>query len=242
MKPLDAAPRAALALLAAFALTACNQTSWPEHEATVIDAGADSVKAWPPGARYGLAGDTAIASVRGVRRVYDCARFLEFDWVSADSAGATYLSPKARVELPASPDCALSKGLDTALEATVPATGRRLYFRTPAGVVTDSLLSIAGSGVEASILCPPGDTLHAQGRFAFRDSTAGHPRRDLYSDSLATCEILLGATYSRRHEGDSLQVRFRTLLAAPLDAAVLPACAGPHSDTVEVVENRYGYP
>jgi hypothetical protein len=238
-----AALRAALIASPALFLAACGQTSWPEHEPIVIeDAGADSVKAWPPGARYGIPGDVAIAAVRGVRRVYECARLLEFNWTSVDSAGAIYVRPRARVELPPLPDCALSTGLDTAFEALVPATGKKLYFRTPAGVVTDSLLSIAATGVVEGFLHPPGDTLRVHNRFTFRDSTAGHPRRILYVDSLETCELIHGAAYTRLHGGDTLSIAFRTLLAAPLDTTLLPACAGPHADTAEVVENRYGYP
>jgi hypothetical protein len=230
-------------LLAALLLTACNQTSWPDHDSTVVDnVGADSVKAWPPGARFALPGDNVLAQVHGLRRVYECASVLEFGWTALDSSGAAYLAPHARVELPSLPDCALSKGLDTVLDTSAPAAGKHLYFRTPAGAVTDSVLSVAGSGAVEAFLHPPGDTLRAHDRFTFYDSTAGHPRRSLYSDSLEACEIVQGATYSRLHGGDTLSVRFRTLLAAPLDTAVFPACAGPHSDTVDVVPDLYGYP
>jgi hypothetical protein len=230
-------------LLAAFLLTACNQTSWPDHDSTIVDnVGADSVKAWPPGARFALPEDNVFAQVHGLHRVYECASLLELGWTTVDSPGATYLAPHARIELPSLPDCALSKGLDTVLETTAPIAGKRLYFRTPAGAVTDSVLSVAGTGVMEAFLHAPGDSLQAHNRFTFYDSTAGHPRRSLYTDSLETCEIVQGATWSRLHGGDTLSVRFRTILAAPLDTAVFPACAGLHSDTLDVVPDLYGYP
>lgn len=236
-------PARALSALVLLALAACNQTSWPEHEGTLVEnAGADSVKAWPPSARYALPGDVVFVKVTGVRRVYACARVLSFEGIASDSAGATYFTPHARFELPALPDCALSKGLDSVLETTAPPAGARVYFRTPAGTVTDTLHSIAGTGVVEGFLHPPGDTLRVHGRYTFRDSTAAHPRRSLQTDSLEACEILQGATYSRLHGGDTLSIRFRTLLATPLDTTVFPACSGIHADTVEVVRNEYGYP
>ena len=230
-------------LLALSLLTACNQSSWPDHEPSVIEnAGADSVKAWPPRLRYALPGDNIIVAVKGLRRIYDCARVESLEWSAVDSAGATYLAPRARVELPALPECALSTGLDTALDTLAPATGQKLYLRTPAGAITDSVLSIAGTGVVEGFQHPPGDSLHVYRRFTFRDSTAGHPRREVYADSMVTCEFVQGATWRRLHGGDTLSINIRSILASPLDTAVLPACAGLHSDTVEAVENLYGYP
>ncbi len=225
----------------AFALTACSQVSWPEREPTVIAAGADSVKVWPPGARYAIPGDPVIVSVRGLRRTYACARLLQIEWLTADSAGARHIVPRARFEVPGVPDCPLASGIDTLLPITAPDSGR-LHFRTLNGILTDSLRVIAAAGVVESFLHPPDDSLRIHGRYTFRDSTSGHPRRALYADSLAACEIVHGAVYRRLHGGDTLSVRIRTLLAAPLDTAVFPACAGIHADTVEVVEDVYGYP
>jgi hypothetical protein len=234
---------AALALGALVSLTACNQSSWPEHDPTVIEnAGADSVTTWPPRLRYALPGDNVIVKLKGLRRLYACARVLGIEWRGVDSAGAVWLAPSARFELPALPDCALSNGLDTTLDTTAPAVGKKLYLRTPAGTVTDSVLSIAGTGVVEGFLHPPGDTLRVYNRFTFRDSTAGHPRRALYADSLETCEFVQGATWRRLHGGDTLSIYVRTILAAALDTTVLRACAGPHSDTVTAAENLYGYP
>jgi hypothetical protein len=228
--------------LAPLLLTACNQSSWPEHEPTVIEnTGADSVKVWPPGVRHALPGDVVFARVHGLRRVYVCARVLEFEGLSLDSAGASYLTPRARIESPGLPDCALSKGLDTVFEATAPVAGKRTYLRTPAGLVTDSLLSITGFATMEGFLHLPGDTLSVSGRYSFRDSTAGHPTRVLVADSMAICEFVQGTTWRRSQVGDTLIIGIRTIQAAPIDTSLLPACAGQHADTVTAVEDVHGY-
>lgn len=231
-------------LFCAGLLAACNDVAWPDRDPTIVeDAAADSVIAWPP-RRYALPGDLVTAEVRGLRTVYTCSRVLRLEGVASDSAGGRFVRLGADVELPAVPDCALSPGLDTAFETAAPAAGRTLFLQTADGRVTDSLRVVAGTGVVEGFLGLPADTLTSFSRYVFRDSTAGHPRRVLWSDSLSTCEVIQAAVFTRRHGGDTLSISVRTLLAAPAPPTDdFPACAaGPRSDTVEVVENRYGWP
>lgn len=234
-----------LALASSLLLAGCNDDSWPARTPAVItDADADSLVFWPPRA-YALANDFLTVEVHGLKRVYACSRLLSFSWTLADSAGATWLGIHSSIELPAAPDCGFSTGLDTALDTTAPAAGRMFYLRTPGGKRTDSLFTFAGSGVVTGFLHPRSatDTLSRHGHFTFRDSTAGHPRRVLYADSLEACEVIQAAVFRRLHDGDTLSIYYRSLLAVPaLSPDILPACAGIHSDTIPVVLNRYQYP
>jgi hypothetical protein len=234
-----------LACAVAFLLAACNDTAWPDRDPTVIEnADADALIFWPRRA-YALPGDFLTVEVRGLKHVYACSRVLLLEGTVTDSTGGRYMRLRSRVELPALPDCPLSPGLDTVLEATTPAAGRSLYLQTADGVVTDSLHVFSGTGVVEAFLhiTRTADTLRTFARYTLRDSTAGHPRRVLYTDSLATCEVMQAAVFTRLRGGDTLSVRLRTLLASPaLPTSQFPACTGPHADTVEVVEDKYGYP
>jgi hypothetical protein len=229
-------------LLALFLLSACNSTSWPDRDPTLLEnPDADTAIFWPPRA-YALAGDFLTVEVRGLEHVYACSRVLLLEWTTVDSTAGRYLRPHARVELPAHPSCAISPGLDTMLETTAPAAGQKLYLQTPLGRVTDSLLVVAGTGVVEAFLrarnrANPADSLVTFGRFVFRDSTPGHPKRTLRSDSLESCEILQAAVYRRLHGGDTLTISLRTLLNASF-----PSCTGLYADTVEVVLDKYGFP
>jgi hypothetical protein len=234
-----------LLILATAFLVACNTDPWPDREPnTVTDADADSLVFWPP-LRYALSNDQITVEVHGLQRVYSCSRILSFTWDRVDSVGVSYLGIHSTIELPSTPECGFSSGLDTTFDTTVPAAGRTLYLRTPGRRRSDSLYTFAGTGVVEGFLHPRSstDTLRTFGRFTFRDSTAGHRRRILYTDSLETCEVLQAATFRRLHGGDTLSIYFRTLYATPaLSPTILPACAGTHSDTVEVVSNRYQFP
>ena len=229
-------------LLLSGLLTACQTDAWPEREPATVSVSADSLTFYPP-REYALPGDVLAVSVHGLKRVYVCARVLNLDATAVDSAGARFVGFDAQVELPGTPQCAISSGLDTVVETSAAAAGQEHYLRLASGRLTDSLFVFSGTGATDSFLHPPGDTLRALGRYTFRDSTAGHPRRVIYTDSLATCEVLQAATFRRLRGGDTLTISLRTLLANPaLPAATLPACAGLHGDTVRVVEDRYGFP
>lgn len=225
-------------------LIACNDTGWPARDpVTVTDPDADTLRVSPP-REYALPGDTLIVEVRGLKTVYDCSLVTGFGATTSDSAAYTRLSVTARVAWTASSGCSLVSGLDTLVKTTAPAAGRVLLLRTPRGRATDSLTVIAGTGETHEFLHAGSrhDTLTTHARFTFRDSTAGHPRRALYTGSLAPCEVLQAATFTRAGP-DSLTVRYRTLTAAPaLPAESFPACAGLHGDTVTVFEARYTDP
>lgn len=234
----------ALVLTLPLLLAACNDTGWPARDPVVVnDPDADSLRVYPPLA-HALAGEPLVVQVHGLKTVYDCSRLLEFAATTSDSATVTRFSVTARVEWPAVPDCPLVPGLDTVVPAVAPAAGRMLVLRAPRGRGTDTVTVIAGTALTVDFLHEGSrtDTLTTVGRFTFRDSTAGHPRRVLYADSLAACETLQAAVYTRRGR-DTLALRHRILSATPaLPAETFPACAGVHADSVEAVEDLYGWP
>jgi hypothetical protein len=240
-----ASPRHAMFALAALScLMACTETDWsPREPVTVNDPDANTLRASPP-RKYALPGDTIMVEVRGLKTVYDCSRITDFSTTSSDSAAYTRLSVTARITWTTAPDCSLVSGLDTLVETTAPVSGRTLLLRTPRGRPTDSVAIIAGTGATHEFLHAGSrtDTLTVHERFTFRDSTAGHPRRALYTDALASCEVLQAATYMRVGI-DSLKIRYRTLTAAPaLPTESFPACTGIHSDTVTVFADLHGWP
>jgi hypothetical protein len=232
-----------LVALATFALSGCNDTGWPDRDPVVIDSvGSSTLTAWPP-LNHALTGETLRLQVGGLKTVYDCARVLSLGVNALDTGSTRTVWVDATVELPATPECPLTTGLDTLLETSAPASQKTVVLRTLSGTVTDSVFVFSGTAVVESFLHMRPDTVRTFGRYRFRDSTAGHPRRILFSDSLAACETIQAAVFTRRHGGDTLSIAFRTLLAAPaLPATTFKACAGMHADTVTVVENRYGYP
>jgi len=226
-------------------LSACNDTGWPDRDpVTVNSISADSLEVWPP-MNYALPGDLLTVEVHGLKTVYECATLISFAATSRDSGQRTVVSFSASATWPGTPECPLTTGRDTTFETTTPSAGRTMVLVPPARAATDSVFIFAGTGVVQGFLHPRSatDTIRTHGRFTFRDSTAGHPRRRLYTDSLATCEVVQAAVFRRLHGGDTLSISYRTLLASPaLPDSILPACTGIHSDTVNVVENRYGYP
>jgi hypothetical protein len=234
-----------LATVIGLTLTACNDTGWPDRNPVVVDSiGVGALKVWPP-LKYALTGDTVAVEVQDLKTLYTCSQLLALNWVVADSGTRLFRTIYASATLPGTPECPLTPGLDTLLYAPVPAAPRRLILRTTRGQVTDSVLAIDGVDSLHSFvhIRSTADTLRTHGRFTFRDSTAGHPTRRLYSDSLRTCEVLQAAVYVRLNQGDTLTITYRTLTATPaLPSATFPACTGLHRDTATVVQNRYRFP
>lgn len=227
-------------MFAMFAVTGglmgCTDTGWPDRDPVTIDnPGADSLVFHPP-VKYALAGDTVTVKLYGLKTGYACTEILAFRDTASDSADHRFVSVTAKVRWPGIPECPLVTGKDTAFGLTVPAAGRTLVLRPPGGALTDSLWVFSGTGSVQEFRHHPGDTLSVHGRFTFRDSTAAHPRRVLSTHTLAPCEVLQSAVWSRLSE-DTLRISYRTLIAAPaLPDTLLPACAGIHGDTVRVVE------
>jgi hypothetical protein len=228
-------------------LSACNDTGWPDRDPTVLEnVGADALNVWPP-IRYALPGDVLTVEVRKLKTIYSCAHVLSMTPVVTDSASWRFISITANVELPGTPDCPRSTGLDTTFESTVPAAGS-IILKTPNGLRTDSVTIISGTGVVEEFLHVRSntDTTQTFNRFTFRDSTAGHPLRTLSTTLLAPCEVFQAAVFERINAPgtpDTLSIKFRTLLASPaLPDTVSPACAGVYGGSYEVVPNRYGYP
>ncbi len=232
-----------LLLLTVACFAACNDTGWPDRDPVIVeDPGADALLFHPP-VDHALPGDVLPIAVQGLKTAYACAELLAFRDTMTDSLERTYVSVTARVRWPGIPECPLVTGKDTVLRITAPAAGRTVVVRTPGGIPTDSLTVFAGTGMVDGFSHDGGDTLSVHGRFTFRDSTAAHPRRVLYADTLAACAVIQAAVFTRLNGGDTLQIAYRTLIATPaLPNTVLPACAGPHGDTVPVVENAYGLP
>lgn len=227
-------------------LSACNSTDWPDREPSEVDANADTLVFWPASVTHALPGELPVTVVRGLRRVYACAEFVQLGWEESDSASATRHTLRARLRLPALPSCALAPAVDTVLPpADTTHAGGVVHLRKADGTVTDSVRIVAGGSETRSFtrVRDPEDTVQVEsfGEFTFYDSTAERPQRSLRADSLDTCEALESAVFDR--EGDTLTVRFRLLRADSVSSDVFPACAGgPRVDSVEVVFNRHGYP
>ena len=232
----------AFSILATVFLVACTDTGWPDRDPVIVDnPDADSLVFHPPLA-YALPGDRLTVAVRGLKTGYACADILAFAGIVTDSGTRTIISVTSQVRRPGTPECPLVPGKDTSFETGAPAAGRTVVLRTPRGAATDSLFVFAGTASVHTFMQAPEDTLNSHDRFTFRDSTTAHPRRVLYTDSLASCEALQSAVFSRRAGSDTLRISYRTLTAAPaLPDTILPACSGIHGDTVEVVEDVYGF-
>ncbi|HEX2613608.1 MAG TPA: hypothetical protein VHO02_08445, partial [Fibrobacteria bacterium] len=229
------------------ALSACNAPDQKEEEGEITilkNVSVDSVVFWPPTVHYAYSGDTLSLQMRGVQRQRKCKVNPLWDTLSwsfqRDSLGAEYFTPKStfRISSLCLPD---PNGLDTLFKASAyTLVGKNFYLVTPDGRLTDSVLFISADQAKPPVV----DTLRhvvsagfasTHGRFTFRDSTDVHPLRTLEADSLATCEVLQAAVFDRR--GDTLVVRARTIRGAPIPVGILPACAGTHADTIEVVPN-----
>lgn len=235
---------AAMAALWIAAAIGCN--SAPEEVTRVENVPVDSVVFWPPTLRYAHYGDTLSLEMRGVKRERKCAKILKLGWdFRRDSTGAEFFTPNSEFDIPSG--CkADPAGLDTVFKAQVyTLLGNKFYLETPDGRRTDSVLFVSEPATSAK---PTLDTLRhrvsvggvtTRGRLVFRDSTATHPRRTVEADSLPACDLLQTAVYDKR--GDTLVVRVRTLHAGSVPGG-LPACAGVHADTVEVVKNIHRFP
>lgn len=228
-------------------LSACNQTE-PGNGFEPVQGTADSVSFWPPQLESARTNDTLILLVHNFNRVHTCAEPLEnreAGWLfRSDSSGEYYRFRAAFYEKPKDEQCPPDPGVDSAYRVIFPTVaGRKLYLQNPAQELNDSVLFV-GTSAELHtfehVRAGANDTLSTQGRFIFRDSTAGHPRRVVYADSLGTCEILQAGSFERR--GDTLAVRLRTLQADSMDTDILPACAGPYADTLEILPRLYSFP
>lgn len=199
---------------------------------------ADSVTFWPRHVLYARYGDTLFATIHGLKRVAECAEPSLVSWnFSQDTAKNQSYRPRARFVIPGGSTCrADTVGLDTTFKVVFfTSAGKRMRLLTPGGKATDSVLFVDAASVATVDVFTraPGDPDSlAVGRFTFLDSTAARPRRMIRADSLAACEFLQSAVHERRD--DTLRVRLRRIEAAPLPAGVLPPCAGPRADSIEV--------
>ncbi len=234
-----------LGLLAALVFVGCNQTTWPERSGHTVDSAVvNKALFWPASIRYIAVGETATVELQGLQRGFISSTILQCALQIADSsADSANLEPYARIQLPANPEAALDPtGLDTALRLvmTRPA-GSVLYLQSTNKIRTDTA-RIVSATIHAENFTYVRDTSGkaVKGRFTFRDSTTSHPQRTVTSDSLLPCETLQGAVF-KRHT-DTLWVRFHQLLLnATLHSGLAP-CAGTHADSIEVVNDRFGFP
>jgi hypothetical protein len=238
--------------MGATALAGCTESA---DEAVVVDnPAADSVVFWPPTMKYARQGDTLYLYIRGLKRRAECAVPLQVGWkFRQDTTQDQYYRARSSFEIPAGASCAPdAQGIDTLFRVRFfTRIGNRLFLETPDSVVTDSIGFIAG---DAPNLASAVTLRHVAGgpdstiadRFTFRDSTASHPQRVLRVASLATCEILQTAVYDIHRDPvgsapDTTIVKIRLIQASPRPASVFPPCAGPRSDSLEVVFNRFNF-
>jgi hypothetical protein len=219
---------------------ACNDTGWPTRAPVVADSvGADALTL-APAANYALAGETLLVSVSKLKTVYECSRVLSFAPTATDSGLHRFISFAASIEKPGTPECPITPGVDTSFTLVAPNTQRTLILRTPFGKDTDTVFIFTGTSTPVNLRVVTSDTVHTVSGFTFRDSTAGNPHRRLIA-SLNACAVIPLATYTRllgpTRGVDTLSLEFRILTASPaLPDSLLSACAGSHTDTVNVVK------
>lgn len=245
-KALAAFAAIGIAILATLGPSAC--TSDPESTTVLRDVPVDSVVFWPPAVRYAQSGDTLSPWMRGVQRQRRCG-MSDVDTLSwsfrRDSTGSEYYTPRSLFEIRSS--CPVDReGLDSLYKVRVyTKVGKYFYLETPDGRLTDSVLFISGdvalpSRMDTLLHVVPDGSITTRDGLTFRDSSATHPQRTVEADSLAACEVLQAAVFDRR--GDTLAVRVRRIQGTTLPVDLLPACAGVHADTLDVVPNLYRFP
>ncbi len=241
-------------LAAACLLTACNKEgSTVEPSPMVQEYGTvDSLVFWPPTLHYARPNDSLTLRGLGIGQSYDCSdKLLDGGWNSTQDTTGTYFyrlrTPLYQQADP--PNCPLIPTIDSLFKRVFfpnlniqPPAGTRFYLQTPGPRSTDSLMFVSGKASIYSFthVVVEESPSSSFGPFVFNDSTASHPRWMVRSDSLAMCEILQTAVFKR--SGDTLRVRVRRIQADVLPDSVLPACAGPHRDSVEVVRDLYKFP
>lgn len=244
----------AAVVAAAWLLTACGEeTSTVAPVPMVQEYGTvDSLVFWPPTLRYARPNDSLTLRAWGIGQSYDCAdKLLDGGWNSTqDTTGAYFYRIRTPLYQHADPPgCALAPTIDSLFKRVFfpnaniqPPAGTRFYLQTPGPKSTDSILLVAGTASLYAFthVLNTDSSGSAHGPFVFDDSTAGRPRWMVRAASLATCEILQTAVFKR--SGDTLRVRVRRIQATPLPESVLPACAGSHEDSVEVVPDLYRFP
>lgn len=234
---LSAALCAAVALLAG-----CLDAPAP---VTLSNPPADSVTVWPSTVQYARRGDTLTLIVHGLKRTYPCAIESKVGWTFRhDTTNAEYFRVNSEFTIPGDPSCDREpEGFDTLFRARIyTRPGNVFYLETPQGEITDSVFFVAEASQAALeiLRLPPGADSVTSGRFTFRDSTAARPRRMVYARNLATCEFMQTAVYEP--QDDSIVVTVRRIVAQPLPAAQLPACAGPRDDSIPVAYRAYRFP
>jgi hypothetical protein len=214
----------------------------------VLERGsADSVKVWPPTLHYARAGDTLTLLVVGLKKGYTCAEvvtepswFFELDTLEHE----TYRIVPGFHQRPDPPGCDADPGRDTVFRRVLlTSEGTSLYLKASDSTVTDTVTYVSGPAflhLINHVRTTDADTLTERNGFTFRDSTAGHPHRMMYTDSLPTCGILQAATFEKH--GDTVAVRMLRIQASALPDSVLPSCAGPRADSIEVVPKLYPFP
>ena len=243
-------PACGLAALSAVFTISCSQNT-SDPGPTLVERGtADSVTIWPPALRYARTGDTLNVRVLGVKHNVTCAtRLTDPGWYleTGDTLNIDifrFIPPLH--ERPVTNSCAPDPGIDTIFRrGFLIGAGRTLHLQAASGHTTDTVVFVNGQGflhLFNHVRATSADTMTtiAGGRFTFLDSTAGRPRRMVRTDSLGACEIFQAAVFTRRH--DTLSVRLFRIQAAVQPDSILPACAGPRPDSVEVVPGLYTFP
>lgn len=212
---------------------------------TLSNPPADSVTVWPSTIQYARWGDTLSLIVHGLKRQYACPLETDIGWTFRhDSTFAEFFRSRAEFTLPGDPSCPREpEGFDTLFRVRIyTRNGKFFYLETPQGTITDSVLFVSQTSQAALeiLRLPPGADTVTSGRFTFRDSTAARPRRMVYARNLATCEFMQTAVYEP--QGDSVVITVRRIVAQPLPAAQLPACAGPRDDSMPVVYRAFRFP
>lgn len=234
---------AALLLLAGYSLHlgACSGDEWPDRDPLIVEhAPVDSLEFLPADTRYLLADSLTPIRVSGMRLGYACTRVLSLDLEGQAFAQPHGFAARMRLELPATPTCALDDSTrdSVLLRRFALSEGPVVRLVDSSGAILDSAWLAPGVAAQDSLVTTPKATggLTFRGRFYYYDTTAEPPyRHRLASDSLGACERLYRA--ERTSRGDTTTVRY-TLVT--LDSLASPGICDvvPRRDSLTVLPAR----
>lgn len=212
----------------------CGEPTWTDRQPLVADnVRIDSVLFVPAGWRFVLVDSITTVRFRGIHLGYRCSEILELDLDSAASGKGFAFRPKSRVQLPAEPDCPLdsSAGRDSLVTHVFRSGGDSAILRNSSDSVTDGRILARGKVSYDSIQKVLGIARTIdQGHLFYRDTLGALPRQ-LFADTLSSCQFLNQATVEKMG-GDTVKVR---LSLVTLDSASVPdACHGEHADSIGV--------
>lgn len=227
----------AAALLSAGLPASCSLDEYPDRDPLVVErAPVDSLEFLPPGVRYLLADSASKVRLAGYRLGYACTEITALGLGRRAGWDPPGYVAEVGLRLPAEPTCPLEDApRDSVVEMRFgESDGPVVRLLDSAGGVLDQAELVRGTLSTDSLVHVSPALAAVNGRFTYRDSS-GFLGRQLFADSLGSCERLNHADFTERN--DTTVVRYSWVT---LDAAFAPdSCAGSaHQDTLTPLPAR----